>query len=362
MAYLLFLFFGLSAVSYRSAEVIKNDRYVKQTVIISSRMESLIAEMIRLFGPYEARLLESAISQVLPSSWIDPRAKVEIFYIKTQKSKIIQYILFVGSGKKIEIYFKDSNKKIVVENATNLFKMDFDPKYNLSFYKLPTPLLNNLNFFLKKTNKNPNSYLRFSVFYSSDFSIKAIVFLNHKNQKEYCVLFSGMLVNRSGYSFSKTSLTPGSVLSRKLIISSRFGFRIHPVLKIKRFHSGVDYAASHGSSVFSAFDGRVSFIGWITGYGYCVKISHSASVSSLYAHLSKFSSNLKLGSFIKRGALIGFSGSSGLTSGPHLHFEIRINNKPVNPVSFIFSFYKRLSDAELKLFYEFIKQIDSLDD
>lgn len=117
-------------------------------------------------------------------------------------------------------------------------------------------------------------------------------------------------------------------------ISSHFDLhRLHPVLNTIRAHKGVDYAAAIGTPVKSTADGKISFRGDKNGYGNVIEIQHSQQYSTLYAHLSAFKSNLKLGSAVKQGDIIGYVGNTGLATGPHLHYEFRIKGEHVNPLT-----------------------------
>lgn len=111
--------------------------------------------------------------------------------------------------------------------------------------------------------------------------------------------------------------------------SSRYGMRHHPILRRRKLHTGEDIAASHGSSIKAAKDGRVLYSGWKKGYGNTVIIDHGDGVTTLYGHASKL--NVRAGQPVKGGEYIGNVGSTGYSTGPHLHFEVRKNGKAVNP-------------------------------
>lgn len=116
-------------------------------------------------------------------------------------------------------------------------------------------------------------------------------------------------------------------------ISSRFSrSRFHPILKTYRGHMGVDYAAATGTPVRSVGDGRVTFAAWSGGGGRVIKIRHNGTYETAYKHLSKFANNLRTGTRVKQGQIIGYVGSSGLSSGPHLHFEFYENKRYVDPL------------------------------
>ncbi|MEA5513021.1 murein hydrolase activator EnvC family protein [Nodularia sp. UHCC 0506] len=114
--------------------------------------------------------------------------------------------------------------------------------------------------------------------------------------------------------------------------SSAFGWRIHPILGYRRFHSGLDFAASHGSKIRAADSGNVIFAGWYGGYGRTVIIDHGQDKTTLYAHASEL--YVAEGQSVERGQAIAAVGSTGLSTGPHLHFEVRRNGTPVNPADY----------------------------
>lgn len=117
-------------------------------------------------------------------------------------------------------------------------------------------------------------------------------------------------------------------------ISSHFNLkRKHPVLNRIRAHKGVDYAANTGTPVKSTADGKIVYRGRKGGYGRVVIVQHRKKYSTLYAHLSKFKKGQKLGRQIKQGQIIGYVGKSGLATGPHLHYEFRVNGKHRNPLT-----------------------------
>ena len=113
-------------------------------------------------------------------------------------------------------------------------------------------------------------------------------------------------------------------------ITSYFGNRYHPILHFTRFHAGLDIGAGWGSPIVAAGDGRVVAAGWAGGYGREVQIAHGGGLVSLYGHMSQIVA--EPGSFVRQGQVIGYVGSSGLSTGPHVHFEVRMGGTPVNPL------------------------------
>ena len=114
---------------------------------------------------------------------------------------------------------------------------------------------------------------------------------------------------------------------------SGFGNRYHPIFGYNRFHSGIDLAAPYGTLVKAADGGQVVQAGYFGGYGYSIMLYHGGGFATWYAHLSSI--NVSMGQFVQRGQVIGLVGSTGWTTGPHLHFEVRINGGPQNPFAYL---------------------------
>ncbi len=116
-------------------------------------------------------------------------------------------------------------------------------------------------------------------------------------------------------------------------ITSGFGWRMHPILGYQRFHSGIDFGADYGSTVSAADSGTVIFAGWYGGYGNAIIIDHGGGITTLYGHTSAI--YVQEGQTVQRGQAIAAVGSTGLSTGPHLHFEVRRNGDPVDPATYL---------------------------
>lgn len=139
-------------------------------------------------------------------------------------------------------------------------------------------------------------------------------------------------------------------------ISSRFSYgRYHPILKRVRAHFGVDFAAHYGTHIFAAANGRVIFAGRRGGYGKTVIIQHSDGLKTLYAHMSYIKKGIYSGRHVSRGTYIGNVGSTGLSTGPHLHFGVYKNRKPINPLGTIRTVKQRLAGTKKK---DFLQQME----
>ncbi len=157
---------------------------------------------------------------------------------------------------------------------------------------------------------------------------------------------------------AKRSLLKTPIKSSR--ISSHYGNRKHPTLGFTKMHKGVDFAAPTGTPIASAGNGVISDMGWKPCYGNFVQIKHSGTLSTLYAHASKFAKNIKIGEKIKQGQIIAFVGATGRATGPHLHFEVKINGKNVNPSTIKTTPDIELSNKNLVKFAQFKNEIKNL--
>ena len=131
-------------------------------------------------------------------------------------------------------------------------------------------------------------------------------------------------------------------------VSSRYGMRRHPILKIKRMHRGLDFRARSGSPIFAVTDGTVSMAGRNGGHGNYVRVGHGGGLSSGYSHISRIA--VSRGQRVERGQVIGYVGSTGLSTGPHLHYELYRGGQNIDPSSVQFVIREQLSAAEMARF------------
>jgi murein DD-endopeptidase MepM/ murein hydrolase activator NlpD len=140
------------------------------------------------------------------------------------------------------------------------------------------------------------------------------------------------------------------------ILLSGFGMRLHPILGYNKLHNGVDFRAAFGDPVYATGNGTIKFIGLKGTYGKVIIIDHGYGYETLYAHLSSYEDGIKIGSIVERGQVIGKAGETGLSEGPHIHYEIRFNGKYVNPIYYIFAdtspeeymLFKKISETNIK--------------
>lgn len=184
--------------------------------------------------------------------------------------------------------------------------------------------------------------------------ILAAEFIN-KNKKHQAIYFESAYGDSgyytpSGKSLRKQFLRAPVAFSR---ISSGFSNRrFHPVLKKWRSHKGVDYAAARGTPVYATANGTVTVAASRRGYGNLVVLKHRGQYDTAYGHLQRFAKGLRKGKRVQQGDIIGYVGSTGLATGPHLHYELRVNGVQVDPQSVISTGVTRLALQELNTFYK----------
>ncbi len=158
----------------------------------------------------------------------------------------------------------------------------------------------------------------------------------------------GNYYNEQGYSMRKAFLRSPVDFFR---ISSKYNLkRKHPILNVVRPHRGVDYAAPTGTPIKASGDGKVIWKGTKGGYGRTIIIQHAGIYTTLYAHMSKYHSKISKGSRVKQGQVIGYIGSSGVSTGPHLHYEFRVNGVHKNPLKVEFPNVEPLNEQQMQTF------------
>jgi len=143
-------------------------------------------------------------------------------------------------------------------------------------------------------------------------------------------------------------------------ISSGFGSRFHPILGYTRMHKGVDFAVPTGTPVMAAGSGTIQFMGRASGYGNFVKINHGNGYATDYGHLSRFARGMRAGARVRQGQVFAYSGMSGMATGPHLHYEILINSRQVNPLAVKVAQGRQLAGRLLTVFRDKRQQIDTM--
>ena len=162
---------------------------------------------------------------------------------------------------------------------------------------------------------------------AADEALSRLSELTNTTRKDMSVLRSSATQYRD-----KLNRTP-SIAPAKGKIVSGYGNRLHPILRVTRLHEGVDIAAPRGTPIVATANGVVTRAGWLGSYGYAVEISHGYGITTFYAHNSR--NAVKTGAAVKRGQVIAYVGSTGLSTGAHVHYEVRVSKRPVNPSSYM---------------------------
>ena len=200
------------------------------------------------------------------------------------------------------------------------------------------------------------------------FQIMYELFLNEKNEivETGQILFANLKLNGQDNSlyyfdnegseghYDKNGKSVKKALMKTPIngarLSSPFGMRKHPIDGFNKMHRGTDFAAPMGTPIMASGDGIIKKAGWCGGGGNCVKIKHNSTYQTVYAHMSKFARGIKSGVRVKQGQTIGYVGSTGKSTGPHLHYEVIVNGKKVNSQKLKLPSGKILKGKERKLF------------
>ena len=290
----------------------------------------------------------------------------------TDSKKIINFLYPVSRTKKIKLVRDSSNDNFeYLEINTDLNKRFSykEGKITQSLYKTATNLKIQPNIivefarlygfqidFQRDIRKNDSFQIIYEVFEDDNKKIietGKIIFANMILGRQENELYFFENKKKEGH-YDKNGKSAKKALMKTPIngarLSSRFGMRKHPILGFNKLHRGTDFAAPEGTPVMASGDGIVIRSRWCGGGGNCVKIKHNSTYSTVYAHFSKFASGIKEGVRVKQGRVIGYVGSTGMSTGPHLHYEVIENGKKINSQKLKLPSGKSLGGEERKLF------------
>ena len=186
-------------------------------------------------------------------------------------------------------------------------------------------------------------------FVSLNLSGKKLKFFNYKDKYGFPQYY-----DENGKSTKRTIMKTPISGAR---LSSGFGKRKHPILGYTKIHRGLDFAAPLGTPIFAAGDGIIEKIGWNGTYGRYIRIRHTGTYKTAYAHLSGYNKNIRIGKRVSQGKTIGYVGSSGRSTGPHLHYEVLRNNQQVNPMNIKLPAVKNITKNDIISYKKHIKNI-----
>ena len=290
--------------------------------------------------------------------------KKKINLNKLNTKQIMQFSIDKTNNKITEFNFQISNKQKIILKR-NIEKDSFNEK--IVSIKLDKEIIYKENIILQSLYKAAsdqkipaNTIIEFARIYGfqvdfqrdirkqDKFQIMYEIFLNEKKEivETGDILFANLKLSgqdNSLYYFDKSGSEGhydknGKSVKKALMktpingarLSSPFGMRKHPIDGFNKMHKGTDFAAPTGTPIMASGDGVIKKAGWCGGGGNCVKIRHNSTYQTVYAHMSKFARGIKSGVRVKQGQTIGYVGSTGKSTGPHLHYEVIVNGKKVN--------------------------------
>ena len=268
-------------------------------------------------------------------------------------NKVIEFK--IETDKKNEIVFTKLSEKDFFETKT--IKKNFKKKLVYKETIITTSLYNNA----VRLGIKPNIIIEFARLYGFQIDFQRDIWKNDSFQIIYeefvdekdkvvdtgQILFANLNLQNTDYQlymyeydekkidyFDENGKSIKKTLMKTPIngarLSSSYGKRKHPILGYTKMHLGTDFAAPKGTPIMASGDGKVTKAGWCGGGGNCVKIKHNKTYQTVYAHMSKFGRGIKKGVRVKQGQIIGYVGSTGLSTGPHLHYEVIENGKKIN--------------------------------
>ena len=290
----------------------------------------------------------------------------------SNNKKIISFILPVSRTEKIQLIRKLETdlfkKKIIITNLNK--KIIFrEGKILQSLYKTATNLKVQSNIivefariygfqvdFQRDIRKNDNFQIMYEIFEDDNgkiFETGNIIFANLKLSGVNNAFYYFDVKGSEGH-YDKNGKSVKKALMKTPIngarLSSKFGMRKHPIDGYNKMHKGTDFAAPQGTPIMASGDGIITRAKWCGGGGNCIKIKHNSTYQTIYAHMSKFALGIKSGVRIKQGQIIGYVGSTGNSTGPHLHYEVIKNGKKINSQRLKLPSGKALKNKERKLF------------
>ena len=291
------------------------------------------------------------INKIKLNLYANQQIILEIDNLKNRKIK--QIIIPTSKKKELTISASKNNSFDVLELTKEL---TINKIYKENFIK------NSLYKAAVDKNIDPNIIIQFAQIYGFQIDFQRdirkndsfqIVYEEYKNEENKTVdfgniLYANLILQGKAYelyhfSSEKDKINDhfesnGQSIKKTLMktpingarLSSSYGMRKHPILGYNKMHQGTDFAAPMGTPIMASGTGKVTKAGWCGGGGNCVKIKHNTTYSTVYAHMSKFARGIKKGVRVNQGQIIGYVGSTGMSTGPHLHYEVIKNGKKVN--------------------------------
>ena len=303
---------------------------------------------------YEGQKIEFKLDNTKPVRVVEiifEKSKIKhiIFLRQDRNSNIFNYKEIEKNLKKITVYKEAQIKNSLYASATNI---NVPPNIIIDFARIYGFQID----FQRDIWKNDIFQIVYETFRGSKGQILdtgnilyANLILQGKDNSLYIFKTKDGFEHFDQYGKSvKKSLMKTPINGARL--SSSYGMRKHPILGFNKMHRGTDFAAPKGTPIMASGDGKVVRARWCGGGGNCVKIKHNLTYTTVYAHMSKFARGIKEGVKVRQGQIIGYVGSTGMSTGPHLHYEVIINGKKVNSQTLKLPSGKVLKKKERELF------------
>jgi murein DD-endopeptidase MepM/ murein hydrolase activator NlpD len=303
---------------------------------------------------------------------LKPNLEIKVTIDRSNNKKIIYFLFPVSRTKKIQLTRNlDNNlfeKKIIITNLDKkiIFK---EGKITQSLYKTAIDLKIQPNViiefariygfqvdFQRDIRKNDNFQIMYEVFKDDDgkvFETGNIIFADLKLSRKNNALYYFEKKGSEGH-YDENGKSVEKALMKTPIngarLSSAFGMRKHPIDGFNKMHRGTDFAAPMGTPIMASGSGIITRARWCGGGGNCIKIKHNSTYETIYAHMKNFAKGIKEGIRVKQGQIIGYVGSTGKSTGPHLHYEVVVNGKKVNSQKLKLPSGKALKGKEREIF------------
>jgi len=303
---------------------------------------------------------------------LKPNLEIKFTIDQSKNKKVISFLFPISRTEKIQLTRNLNNnlfeKKIIITNLNKkiVFK---EGKIIQSLYKTAIDLNVQPNViiefariygfqidFQRDIRKNDNFQIMYEVFEDDDgviFETGNIIFADLKLSGKNNALYFFDKKNSEGH-YDKNGRSVEKALMKTPIngarLSSSFGMRKHPIDGFNKMHRGTDFAAPMGTPIMASGSGVITRARWCGGGGNCIKIKHNSTYETIYAHMKNFAKGIKEGIRIKQGQIIGYVGSTGKSTGPHLHYEVVVNGKKVNSQKLKLPSGKILKGKERKVF------------
>ena len=241
---------------------------------------------------------------------------------------------FIAKKKITQLFRKIAFSESIIKNSlyASAIENNVDPNIILEFARIYGFEID----FQRDIRKNDVFQILYETFVDEDgewYSNGKIIYAYMSVQNRELALYQYETDKFSGYFYVNGKSAEKALMKTPINgarLSSSFGMRKHPILGYNKKHLGTDFSAPLGTPVMASGTGTVTKAQWCGGGGNCIKIKHNSTYSTIYAHLSKFASGIKSKIKVKQGKIIGYVGSTGLSTGPHLHYEVIVNGKKIN--------------------------------